>query len=93
MSEKNNCQGLPEAIQQYQLSGQLLSREPYGSGHINDTFLLAYRQADGEKRYILQRMNQYVFQNPPALMENVVSVTRYLRDIIEKMEATRSGRL
>ena len=31
-----------EVINHYQFTGELLSQEPYGSGHINDTFLLVY---------------------------------------------------
>ncbi len=34
------------------------------------------------KRYILQRMNHSIFQQPVLLMENVVNVTEYLRRLI-----------
>lgn len=34
------------------------------------------------KKYILQRMNHKIFQNPKALMENVANVTAYLRKVI-----------
>lgn len=84
MSREEACKGIEEAIGQYEL-GEALRYGPYGSGHINDTFLVEARRADGaEKRYILQRMNRNIFQDPPALMENVVSVTAYLRRIIGK---------
>ena len=48
--------------------------EPYGNGHINDTFLVV-----ADKRYILQRMNKNVFPKPEELMENVVGVTEHIR--------------
>ena len=48
--------------------------EPYGSGHINDTFLVV-----AEKRYILQRMNTNIFTRPVELMENIVGVTEHIR--------------
>ena len=41
--------------------------EPYGNGHINDTFLVV-----ADKRYILQRMNTSIFTRPVELMENIV---------------------
>jgi len=53
--------------------------DPYGDGHINDTFL-----ADAKPRFILQRINTSIFKNPQKLMENIANVTEHLRAIIEK---------
>ena len=36
---------------------EVVSVEPYGSGHINDTFRLEVKEDGKEKLYILQRMN------------------------------------
>lgn len=67
----------------FAIEGKLLFWEPYGNGHINDTFLLTYELPLGEKkRYILQRLNLVVFKRPDELMKNVVSVTEYLRQMI-----------
>lgn len=54
--------------------------EPYGNGHINDTFLVI-----ADKRYILQRMNTAVFPRPVELMENIVGVTEHIRRKTEKI--------
>ncbi len=51
---------------------------PYGNGHINRTYLLP-----GTPRKILQCINGAVFKNPEAVMENICSVTEYLRREIE----------
>ena len=64
--------------------GQFLPEEaeeicPYGSGHINDTFLVR-----AGKRYILQRMNRNIFTDPQGVMENILGVTNFLREKIEK---------
>lgn len=48
--------------------------EPYGNGHINDTFLVV-----SDRRYILQRMNTKVFPHPEELMENIIGVTEHIR--------------
>ena len=48
--------------------------EPYGNGHINDTFLVS-----ADKRYILQRMNTAIFRHPDKLMNNVLRVTEHIR--------------
>lgn len=49
------------------------SIEPYGNGHINDTFCVE------APRYILQRINTSIFKNPDELMENIENVTAFLR--------------
>jgi len=60
------------------LGGRFVSAEPYGRGHINDTFVVNVAKDDGNARFILQRINQYVFRDPPAVMENVSRITEHL---------------
>ena len=48
--------------------------QPYGDGHINDTYL-----AQSTPRYILQRINTEVFTRPDQVMENITAVTEHLR--------------
>ncbi len=72
-----------EAISNFQFEGTLLSEGPYGSGHINDTFLLTFDISGmGQIKVILQRMNKEIFMNPVQLMENILGVTSYLRERI-----------
>jgi len=63
---------------QFQICGEFFGAEPYGSGHINDTYCACYSQGGAPVRYILQRINHNVFKNPVALMENVQRVTAHL---------------
>ena len=63
---------------QFHIAGEFLSAEPYGSGHINDTYCVAYNQGGTRVRYLFQRINHHVFKNPLALMENVERVTTHL---------------
>ena len=63
---------------EFDLLGEFLGAEPYGSGHINDTYRLTFQQAGVPVRYILQRINHHIFRNPDALMENVQRVTEHL---------------
>ena len=63
---------------QFQISGEFLSAEPYGSGHINDTYCAVFQQAGVRVRYILQRINTGIFKEPAALMENIQRVTSHL---------------
>ena len=52
--------------------------EPYGNGHINDTFVT------DSYDYLIQRINTKVFKKPEELMENIDKVTSFLKDKIVK---------
>lgn len=60
----------------FNFHGYLTLVEQYGSGHINDTYLV---ECNEKPRYILQRINDNVFKSIPNLMENVCNVTSFLR--------------
>ncbi len=73
-------------VAQFDIDGTLINAQSYGNGHINLTYLLEFIISNGDiKRYILQRINRTVFTKPEDVMENILSVTKYLRNkIIEK---------
>ncbi len=79
MEEKHLHRQAKEALEHFQLQGQLGEVRPWGSGHINDTFLV-----EGPCDYILQRMNKTIFTKPWEVMENIVGVTSFLKDKIKK---------
>jgi hypothetical protein len=62
----------------FQIPGEYVRGEPYGSGHINDTYCVNFDQGGTPVRYILQRINHNVFKNPIAVMENIQRVTAHL---------------
>ena len=64
-----------QILQQFAVNTKI---EPYGNGHINDTYCLT------EPRYILQRINTDIFKHPHELMENIENVTSFLREKIKK---------
>jgi hypothetical protein len=49
----------------------------FGSGHINDTFLV--KSANNSTDYLLQRINNYVFKDVEGLTDNVLAVTNHLK--------------
>ncbi|MBE7043707.1 MAG: aminoglycoside phosphotransferase family protein [Ruminococcaceae bacterium] len=67
---------LKEILQKFDIEVEI---QPYGDGHINDTYL-----AQSTPKYILQRINTNVFKRPDQVMENVLAVTEHLRKQIEK---------
>jgi hypothetical protein len=75
---KTSLEELRAVARQFQIYGEFCRAEPYGTGHINDTYAVLFEQAGTPVRYILQRINHKVFQNPPALMDNIRRVTTHL---------------
>lgn len=71
----NTRNGIEQVARSFALAGDFSAVEPYGSGHINTTFVVAMNQAGARVRYLLQRINGRVFKNPEALMENICRVT------------------
>ena len=59
-----------------------ISTESYGNGHINDTLCVTVSAAQGQRRFIMQRVNRYVFQKPEEVIRNIEQVTEYLRGVI-----------
>ena len=60
----------------FEMKGRALSCEPYGKGHINETYLV---KTDAGRDYILQKINSRIFRDVPALMKNIQAVTAHLR--------------
>jgi thiamine kinase-like enzyme len=59
--------------QQFDLQGETLRAIPFGSGHINDTFLVETTF----QKYVIQRINHDVFKNPAQVMENIALVCEH----------------
>ena len=69
-------EALVEILRGFRLDAEPVSCEPYGCGHINATYLAV--TASG-RRYILQKINHHTFCDVAGLMENITSVTEFLR--------------
>jgi len=70
---------LREVGSHFEIAGDFVSAEPFGGGHINDTFRATYRVGGKERRFVHQRINHRVFKDPAALMENVGRIVGHLR--------------
>lgn len=66
------------AAKLFELPGPMLDAVPYGSGHINRTFLARFEGPKGAQKRILQEINTNVFREPEGMMDNILRVTRHL---------------
>jgi hypothetical protein len=70
---------LKDIIPNFQFEGVFVSASIYGSGHIHDTYVVVFHTGGDPRRYILQRINHYVFRDPEGVMRNIQLVTTHLR--------------
>ena len=69
--------------------GQVAAVRPFGTGHINETFLV--ESAAGE--YVIQRINTAVFADPEAVTANIVVVHRHVRrELMPEPVPTTAGK-
>jgi Ser/Thr protein kinase RdoA (MazF antagonist) len=69
----------PETVSQVQ---------PFGSGNINDTFLVSLDRPNTPP-FILQRINTNVFQRPQLVMQNMRILTEHIRDRLPSLQLDR----
>lgn len=83
MQTQNAPFPLQQIIDEFGFEGEYIGYRVSNDGHINNTFVLDFKNADGSSTcYLVQLINTNVFKNPDELMENIVGVTGYLRNIV-----------
>lgn len=83
---------LDHVVAEFLDPAQRFTLEPLGAGNINDTYLLAA----GKQKFLLQRINTAVFQDPAAVQENYRLIYQHLRKQelglqLPELLPTRSG--
>ena len=88
MIKEKEEQQIKEVCERFCLCGEYRSYEIINSGHINTTYRVYYFRNGELKDYILQRVNTYVFRDPVSVMDNISSVTEFIRAKIKAKQAT-----
>ena len=70
------------AFEAFDKGGNIVSVNQITAGLINATYLV---ETDKNEKYILQKINTFVFKNPDELMENIVSVTKHITEKIKEI--------
>jgi len=63
---------------QFQIDEKMTVVEPFGNGHINDTYIA--KNEKGEPKYVLQRINHNIFKDVEMLQNNIQIVTSHIRE-------------
>jgi Ser/Thr protein kinase RdoA (MazF antagonist) len=62
--------------------------QPFGSGNINDTFLVTL-DSPAEKHFVLQRINTQVFRQPQLIMQNMRTFTQHVQNRLQQTPLDR----
>lgn len=73
----------------FEIKGEVLSAEAFGSGHINDTFRIITDDVS-KVQYLLQKVNHHIFSNVEGLMNNIRLVLDHLKAKYEAIEVNSS---
>ncbi len=69
---------LRSIAEQFDFVGEVLAVERYGSGNVNDTFLVTLA-SDPREKAILQKVNQQVFRRPELIVLNMRAFMEHIR--------------
>ena len=70
-------QEIKTAFEAFGRGGNIVNIEQFTAGLINATYLI---ETDKAEKYILQKINTFVFKNPAELMFNIVGVTKHITE-------------
>jgi hypothetical protein len=78
--------------QRYLSHEGMVEIEPYGCGHINETFKVRSEHQHGVRHLLLQRVNHEVFRQPERVMHNICSVTKHISRKLDSGGASENDR-
>lgn len=64
----------------FKFDGTLVNIKENTQGNINSTYLLEF---SGNKKYLIQKINTYVFKDPYSVMRNIELVTNHIKEKLE----------
>lgn len=70
---------------EFNIAGNLIDTRVHGNGHINDTYLVRFKNNGKITKYILQRINTDIFKDYEGLMDNIVAVTEFMKNKLSKI--------
>ena len=74
------------AAEQFDSAEQIAEISKFGTGNINDTYLVSTR-SNREKYFILQRINRRVFSRPELIMQNLRAFSEHVSERLRRIPA------
>ncbi|BAY64584.1 aminoglycoside phosphotransferase [Calothrix brevissima NIES-22] len=79
---------LQAIAEQFTIQGKVRDIQAFGSGNINDTFLVTLN-GETAQHFVLQRINTQVFRQPELIMHNMCTFTEHIRQRLQKQPLNR----
>ena len=89
MIKKEEFEKLKNISGMFEIPGEFVTAEVITNGNINSTYAVEYKNG-GLKKYILQRVNTYVFTAPEQIMDNIALVTGHIIEKAAKLPASEA---
>lgn len=77
---------IKKILENYKIPGNLKSIKEFNVGNINKTYIIEYDNEGKREKYLVQKINTLVFNNPYILMDNIEKVTGYLKNKMNEYE-------
>lgn len=74
---------IKKIVQKFNLEGEVIEIKENKVGNINRTYIITTNK-EGNNKYVLQRINTTVFNEPYLLMQNIENVTEYYKTYLQK---------
>ena len=71
-------ENLKDIVSKFEIAGKVTDVKPMGEGLINDTYKV-FVDGSEQPKYVLQRINNAIFQDVDMLMNNINKVTDHIR--------------
>ena len=72
-------QELKKIIGNFKIPGELVEIKENSQGNINSTYLLSFKVNEQINKYLLQKINSYVFKEPHLVVKNIKLVTEHVK--------------
>lgn len=76
---------IKKIVENFKIDGDLVGIEENTQGNINSTYLLTFRKGKKTNKYLLQKINNYVFKEPYLVMKNIELVTEHIKAKLREM--------
>ena len=92
MTPATHPHDLASIFRHFDTRSDFITAQPYGTGHINDTYRISASQGGHRVFFTLQHVNTRVFKDGAGLMENVVRITTHAVARLRAEGATDASR-
>jgi len=74
---------IEQLVENFNLAGKVIKIQEKNTGNINKTYIITTEHNKSQRKYIVQKINTTVFNEPYLLMKNIENVTNYYKNYLK----------